>query len=203
MRLVNFAYAQARIQARLAARPTPLDWQMVANSRDFAQAVDASRRGPYADAVTQLGRDSGREAIEAALRRAWAAMVAEVTAWAPATWRPALAWFALLPYLRLDTTGATPGQDWMQGFTERLPGDQRALLGTLAPLTGRFLEGPPNSPAHTAELAATLARLLRTHAQQPAAAFAWLGLVALDLESLRGALLLARLFPAAGTGDVR
>lgn len=214
MRQTGFAYAQTRIQARFAARPSTLDWQLIETSRDFSQALDSTRRGAYADTVTQLGRDSGRDAIEAALLQAWIMMVSEVTAWAPAPWRPALLWFTLLPQLRLVIAGmspplpgaqaidsalksrARPGAAWMTGFKERLPCSSPALMQALEPVTARFLEGPPQPSSHSTELVGQLALLLRSHAQQPAAVFAWLGLVALDLESLRGALLLARLFPA-------
>ena len=41
----------------------------------------------------------------------------------------------------------------------------------------------------------TLVRTLRRHSREPAAAYAYLGLVALDLQRLRGGLLLRRLLP--------
>jgi len=218
MRQAGFAYAQARMQARFADRPTALDWQMIETGRDFSQALDATRRGAFAEAVGGLGRDSDRDAIEAALRRVWAAAVAEVAAWVPAPWRPALEWIALLPHLRLVAdgvppalpgaaaltgaleAGATPDRAWRAGFADRLPRSDPGFRAALAPLTDRFLHGPPRPAADTAALIGRLERLLRRRAQEPVAAFAWLGLLALDLERLRGALVLARLFPAAGEG---
>ncbi|MEF8792460.1 hypothetical protein [Thiohalorhabdus sp.] len=52
--------------------------------------------------------------------------------------------------------------------------------------------GSPNADAHLARI---LRRSLRQHSQEPAAAYAYLGLVALDLQRLRGELLVRRLLP--------
>lgn len=219
MRQAGFAYAQARMQARFAARPEPPEWQMIETGRDLAQALDAAKRTALAPFVARLGRDSARDAVEAGLRQAWADLVAEVAHWAPPAWRAALEWVALLPHLGLADAeatlalpggealaksiedGAPPGAAWQAGLAARLPRGGAAALAPLDPLMTAYLEGPPRALAERRALAGRLERLLRTRAGEPAAAFAFLGLMALDLERLRGALLLARLFPVTGEGE--
>jgi len=220
MRQTGFAYAQTRMQARFATCPTRLDWQIIETGRNLAQAIEAARRGVLSRCVTQLGRDSGRTAIESALRLGWVEMVDELVRWAPSKWRPALMWMVLLPNLRVLAAGippsvpgaaalvdrveagAAPGEAWRQGWIARLPGRQPELHAALAPLTNRFLEGPPQPAVATETLHATLERLFRTRAQEPIAAFAWLGLIALEVERLRGALLLAQMFPGDDSVEV-
>lgn len=220
MRQTGFAYAQTRMQARYADCPTDRDWQIIETGRTLAQALEAARRGALAHCVTRLGRDSTRVEIEAALRRGWADMVDELVHWVPAPWRPALGWMGLLPHLRVVTAGlppalpgaehlaaaveagADPGAAWRREWAARLPGNQAALRATLAPLTGRFLEGPPRPVVETPALRKTLEHLFRARAQEPVAAFAWLGLIALEIERLRGALLLVHLFADDDVAEV-
>jgi len=219
MRQAGFAYAQARMQARFAARPEPAEWQMIETGRDLAQALDAAKRTGLAPFVARLGQGSSRAEIEAGLRAAWAEQVAEVARWVPPKWRAALGWLVLLPHLGLADAemplalpggaalsreieaGAAPGAAWQAGLAARQPRGGAATLEPLAPLFAAYLEGPPRALAERRRLAGQLERLLRARATQPAAAFAFLGLVALDLERLRGALLLARLFAVTGEGE--
>lgn len=231
MRQVGFAYAHTRLQARLAARPLGPDWQLIETSRDFAQALDAVNHGSLARFVSRLGRESTAAEVEDALRQSWAELVAEVVLWAPRKWRAALTWITPLPHLWLAnaTPAATPAatkaatlaatlpgagaldasiseglsvsEAWRAGLAGRLPAPDPALDRALAPLFDRFLEGPPRPAADTADLSDRLERLFRDRAQEPAAVFAWLGLMAITLERLRGALLLARFFPSSNPGD--
>ncbi len=219
MRQAGFAYAQARMQARFAARPEAPEWQMIETGRDLVQALDAAKRTALAPFVARLGRESSREAIEAGLREAWAEQVEEVARWTPPGWRAPLEWWVLLPHLGLadaDTplglpggvalgqainAGARPGAAWQAGFTARLPRGGATALEPLAPLIAAYLEGPPRALAERRVLMRRLERLLRVRAGEPAAAFAFLGLMALDLERLRGALLLARIYPVTGEGE--
>ncbi|GGD43612.1 hypothetical protein [Sinisalibacter lacisalsi] len=219
MRQAGFAYAQARMQARFAARPEAPEWQMIETGRDLVQALDAAKRTALAPSVARLGRESSREAVETGLRKAWAEQVDEVARWTPPAWRAPLEWWVLLPHLGLadaDTPLALPGGDslaqaieagaragaaWQTGFTARLPRGGAAALEPLAPLIAAYLEGPPRALTERRVLKRGLERLLRARAGEPAAAFAFLGLMALDLERLRGALLLARMYPVTGEGE--
>ncbi len=217
MRQVGFAYAHARLQARLAQRPSALDWQMIETGRDFAQSLDAASHGPLARYVSRLGRESDRPAVEDALRQAWADLVAEVASFVPGKWRAALLWITPLPHLRLIEAGRAPklagaealqaaipdgsgaSEAWREGFAARLPAADPGLAAALAPMFDRFLEGPPRSATDTPELSARLETLFRSRPQQPIAVFAFLGLMAVMIERLRGALILAGLFAARDT----
>ncbi|GKY88757.1 hypothetical protein [Sinisalibacter aestuarii] len=219
MRQAGFAYAHVRLQARLASVPSPADWQMIETSRDFSQCLDAASRTSLAGIVARLGRESSRAATEEALRQAWAETVDRVATWVPPAWQPALRWFALLPHLRvieagmpppLDGSpelaeqmarGATISQAWRAGFATRLPARDPAMDTALAPLFARFLEGQPSPASETAALWQHLDRVFRRQAQEPVAALAWLGLMALVFERLRGALLRALLFPARAPAE--
>jgi hypothetical protein len=80
---------------------------------------------------------------------------------------------------------------------ERLADTLRALRGRLVP-PGR--PGAPARPALTAAAEAALIRAFRERPQSGVAALAWLGLVWLDLQRLRGALI-ARRIREAGEAD--
>ncbi len=214
MRQVGFAFAQVRMQARLAERPTSVEWQMIETGRDFAQSLDATTRTSLVPFVTRLGRESDEASIEKALRQSWADLVAEAASWVPKKWRPALLWITALPHLRLVEARRAPelvadeaskaeavgefevSEAWRERLMSRLPVSDPALVRDLAPLFDRFLEGPPRPESDAAALSVHLETLFRTRAQEPVAAFAWLGLMALVMERLRGALLRAVLFPA-------
>lgn len=88
---------------------------------------------------------------------------------------------------------------WRSEWRRRLPDRPRAFLPPLSELETTMVayrravaagEGDPD-----AALERTLVRLLRRHTRQPVASYAHLGLVALDLQRLRRALLLRRLLP--------
>lgn len=71
-----------------------------------------------------------------------------------------------------------------------------ALQHLVAEHLGRMAEadGPERGQQHRDELGAGLVRIFRRHSRSPAAAFAHLGVIALDLERLRGGLLTRALF---------
>jgi hypothetical protein len=207
--------------ARLADQPAAADWQMIETSRDFAQSLDAVNHTALARFVTRLGRESTRASVESALQQAWAELVAELAGWVPGPWRPALRWITPLPHLRLaaaeratgieapEVLAEMPGDEaaisdaWRAEFDARLPGAGPELTQSLAPLFERFLAGPPQPSAQTTALTDHLSATFRIQAQQPAAAFAWLGIMALSFERLRGALLRAMIFPARADREGR
>lgn len=91
-------------------------------------------------------------------------------------WQRALRhWYTLLP--------SRP-----QRFRTALDG----LASALEDYRRAIAAGSPNADAHLARI---LRRNLRRHGQEPAAAYAYLGLVALDIQRLRGELLVRRLLP--------
>ncbi|MEC3862781.1 hypothetical protein VK792_15925 [Mesobacterium sp. TK19101] len=206
MRLAGLAYAQARLQARLAELPSARDWQLIETGRDFGQTLEAARQGALGRYVSRLSRESTAADIEQALRFAWTELVDEVAGWTPARWQASLRWLTPLPHLRLPDARPDPlpaddapetlvSKVWQAEFERRLPTADAGVLGALDPLLRRFLFGP--APAEGAEtVARRLEDLFRTRGREPVAIIGWLGLMALVLERLRGALLRALLFPA-------
>ncbi len=214
MRQTALAYAQVRIQARYAAWPAEAEWQLIETGRGFTQTLDAVKHTGLAPFVARLGNDSDTTAVEHSLCAAWGEQVSETANWAPMRWRPALLWLKPLPHLRLGRAAwppsllstaetrllagddATASSGWQREFTRRLPRPQDSLGEDVNQIWARFTLGPPRSAAYTAALATRLERTIRHRPQEPPALFAWLGLAALTLERLCGALLLARVFAA-------
>lgn len=89
-------YAYARVSARYGARPGEALWQRIEHARDFAAVLDAMRASPLAGWVVGVGADAGAHAVEAAARRRWRQLVAEVAGWMPGAWQPSVLWCAAL-----------------------------------------------------------------------------------------------------------
>ena len=217
MSRAGFAYAQARVHARLAARITPAEWQVLESSRDLGHCLDVAARTAQARAVTRMQGTQDVHRIEAALRAEWRTQVGEVAAWLPQAWRAAVLWFAGLPLLaRADAArGGAPRPAWLAGAGEpeaegrpaaehwleewavRLPAgtDPAALCGALGPLMARYLGGAA-APV-PGDLPVWLVGRIRAEAQSPVAVFAYLGLAALDLERLRGIIAARAVFSMA------
>ena len=93
---IEFAYAQARAQARLGERLTPAAWQLLEASGTLAQYLHAARSTALRDRVRSLTAVSSPHSIERNLRREWRAEVRAAASWVPERWRPAVAWTAWL-----------------------------------------------------------------------------------------------------------
>ena len=128
---IEFAYAQARAQARLGERLTPAAWQLLEASGTLAQYLHAARSTALRDRVRSLTAASSPHSIERSLRREWRAEVRGAASWVPERWRPAVAWTAWLcdlPTLaRLEQGGEI--LSWMADDTQLAPFaiDDRAL----------------------------------------------------------------------------
>ena len=128
---IEFAYAQARAQARLGERLTPAAWQLLEASGTLAQYLHAARSTAQRDRVRSLTAASSPHSIERSLRREWRAEVRGAASWVPERWRPAVAWTAWLcdlPTLaRLEQGGEV--LSWMADDTQLAPFaiDDRAL----------------------------------------------------------------------------
>lgn len=240
---VEFAYA--RVSARYGARPDEALWRRIELLRDFAGVLVAVRASPLAGWVVGVGADAEAHAVEAAARRRWRQLVAEVAGWMPAAWRPAVLWCALLadlpvllhvahggdraPWLAADPVygevsrralkdvdadrsrllaaashGARRVTDtWRAEWQRRLP-CPLAQTGTLAELVAVLdAHARAFAAAHPADgwplrrtLHARVALLFRRAALEPAAAFVYLALAALEYERVRGELLRRCVFPA-------
>lgn len=224
MSRADFAYAQARLHARLAGRLTEADWQRLEASRDLAHCLDAAA-GTQARAFSErLDRGSGPHTIERVMREVWAERIAELAAWLPEAWRAAVAWMMPLPHLARVEAAANGGQSpdwltpertfpdswpelteteavsesWLSGWLARCPDGavRREAQLDLAPVLARYL-GRGHLPPVRADgnLAETLVSLFRSRAQTPVAIFAYVLLTALDTDRLRGILVNRALFP--------
>jgi len=98
-RIVGFAYAGARIQARYGRLTTRPTWERLLRLATAAALVQAARDTPLQPWVAQLDAAADPHQIEAQLRALFRRRVAELAAWAPPDWRPAVEWTELLPDL--------------------------------------------------------------------------------------------------------
>jgi hypothetical protein len=243
----RFAYAQARMQARLGQRISSLDLQRSRAARDLPAYLQQVRSTALARHVGRLAADTDVHEIERRLREQWGATVEEVARWLPADWRPATLWLRWLPYLPALQKLARGGRAaaWtredplLARVVAAVPGRRAGVLGAtvLAPLqravavhgdvTDAWVDQWralwPHEPASRMALEQLLQevvtalradvadagrssadglrtlgqRLLRAFRRRPlspVAAFAWLGLEALDQLELRGAIAMRKAF---------
>jgi hypothetical protein len=241
----QFAYTQARLQARHGARPDARLWHRLASVGDLAGYLDAARRTTLRPWVTGMQAAPASHAIELLLRRRFRGYVDEVAHWLPARWGATVLWVKRLPDLpalqHLLTGAMAPSwmlddpalrglaagnmaerlealrnsdcdrlaSAWLQGtplpaawleqWRRMWPVARGAGSGLayLARLLHKYLQfAPGDQPAQRREmLVPGLLYAFRRYGFQPAAACAHLGLVALDLEMLRGELVVRALFP--------
>ena len=238
----SFAYAQARMQARLGQRISGDDLQRARAARDLPAYLQQVRSTRLARHVGRIAPDTDAHEIERRLREQWGTTVDEVARWQPVDWRPATLWLRWLPYLpalqKLARGGRVPPWTREDPLLARVvaaaPGRRAGLLGgtALQPLQRAVaLHGdvadawldhwrslwPHDQAAHVAlermlrEVVSAVARVdaadsrassadalralgrrflrtFRRHPLSPVAAFAWLGLEALDQLELRGAI---------------
>jgi len=90
---------------------------------------------------------------------------------------------------------------WSLEFKRRLPAHDAASLAPLARLIEQYFAhvlqvGAPEAPRLRQRFEMRLLGHFRRHSTEAAAAFAWLGLTALDLDRLRGELVLRLALPA-------
>lgn len=88
----RLAYVQARLQARYGHRLEEERWRLLEASADLGNYLQAARATPLKPWVLHLTPDSGVHRMERSLRADWKAYVAEIAAWLPGEWGPALAW---------------------------------------------------------------------------------------------------------------
>lgn len=136
--LVEFAYAQARIQARHGARPSETDWQQLDGVADFALYLDQARGTPLAPWVANLGLATPVHELESRLRAALRALIEEVAGWLPRPWVPAARWTAQLlglPLAQQLARGAEV-QPWMRRDESLAPWLVASPAGPAGPLAG-------------------------------------------------------------------
>lgn len=112
---VEFAYAQARAQARHGARLSADTWSLLESSVGLSQFLHHVRGTALAPRVEHVSATTSPHAIERFLRREWHAEVESAAHWVPGRWRPAVAWtarLAELPAAGYLLHGGEP-QPWM------------------------------------------------------------------------------------------
>lgn len=96
---IDFAYAQARVQARLGQRLPEDDWGLLESSLGLPQYLTSLRGTVLARHVRHVSQAASVHEIERSLRTDWRAEVAAVTRWVPERWQAAVEWTGWLPYL--------------------------------------------------------------------------------------------------------
>ena len=94
-----FAYALARLHARIADRPGDHERRRLVAIDDFGHFLQVAARGGFGPWLKNLGTTSGAHAVEYALREAWRGRLDELAGWLPARWRPPVAWLQSAPDL--------------------------------------------------------------------------------------------------------
>ena len=85
-------YAQSRLQARFGERPDESLWQKLEVVPERAAALEIARSSGLGRWVVGIAPHADSHEIEIALRARWRECVAEISAWVPDSWQPALAW---------------------------------------------------------------------------------------------------------------
>ena len=245
----SLEYAHARLWARYGNRPDALAWRRIEHVRALDALLDAVRASSLSVWQAGIGSHSTPHEIERVLRGHWRDLAAEVTAWMPEEWQPAVRWCALLvdlpllqhlarggtapPWLRDDpvhrvladgepagfgtvsgdkalaplaaawTDPDRIGRLWLAEWRRRIPASPRAdnaIIDEVGRALGAHLAAFGDRTVRDGwplrrTLQERLALLFRRAVIDPAAAFIFLALSALDLERLRGEILRRVIFP--------
>lgn len=195
-------FALARIAARRARRPGSAEWQRIDALREFVPALAAARTLGFGDWLSAIDAQADAHQIEAALRDAWHRALDTLSRWMPRRWRPALhccADWIDLPRRRDATrvgTRAAADAAWETALRRTLDAagaDEDPAFARLGRLLLRdrrqFAALPPgNGGLQRAQLESSLLAFLHAAPPGPAVVFAWVALLALEHERLRGAL---------------
>jgi len=99
--VAEFAYGQARIQARHGDRLRDSDWRNLESAQSLSRYLELARSTSLKRFLAEISPDLSAHTIERVLRREVALYAADIAAFAPRRWRPAIAWLAALPLLPL------------------------------------------------------------------------------------------------------
>jgi hypothetical protein len=242
---IDFAYAQARAQARLGERLSETGWRVLESTLGLPQYLASVRNTSLAPLVQHFSTAVSVHAVERALRDEWRAEVAAVSRWVPEPWSSAVAWSAWLAYLdalawlmreeralawmQADTVLATVALNdaaarqaaianapfgalakddsredlrarWYQHWAALCPrtdAEENAGLALLVAGVRRYLGADERQDKRRdarTRLDTLATGLVHRRAEEPAAIFSYLALVALDLQRLRDGILRRALF---------
>lgn len=115
IRTVDFAYAGARIQARYGKRVPAAQWERLRRLGTLDAFLQAARDTGLRPWVLQIDPQADAHQVEAHFRLLFRRRVSELAGWAPAAWRPAIDWVAVLPDLPAiaHRLGGGPAAAWM------------------------------------------------------------------------------------------
>ena len=209
-------YAQARAHARLGQRPDAGAWRRLDEVSGFGPLIEATRTSALSPWVRRLDSDSDHRDVERAFRAELEARIEEVATWAPERWRAAVGWVRWLVDLSSLAAGGDDGAparlvgsreplaEWQRGFSDLLDRaasrSERREIDALSDVVlghlGAMAAAPVDHDGWRSRraLEGALMHLLRAASARPVALFAYLALIALDAERLRGMLLRRRLF---------
>jgi hypothetical protein len=211
----NIEYAATRVQSQHGARPDQVQWRRLEASHDLGQYLEGARGSLFGPWIASLDRHRDVHDIERTLRGAWRHYVRTVAGWHPRRWQSWLIWLEWLPTLGLGTRVA----DYEPAIAKQLPDFELWLTRwrTLRPPaeadTEQYLAAvfkalreyarqnelaSTDSVAPRERLRARLERIFRAAAGTAVATLCHLGLMALDLERLRGGLVNRSLFAGGG-----
>jgi hypothetical protein len=97
----RFAYAQARLQARLGDSMTSGMTEQLHAARDLAGLLAVVRATPLRRYASRLAPGLDPHELERHLRGEWIALVDEIARWQPRKWRASVRWLSWLPSLPL------------------------------------------------------------------------------------------------------
>jgi len=119
-RYTEFAYVQARVQARHGERPTGPEWSQLTSIGSLSHFLQAARKGPLRRWIFELGPHSGIDEMELTLRRHFRYHVLELARWMPPAWRPAVRWVRHVPDLPAlaHLLAGNPAPHWVQDDPE-------------------------------------------------------------------------------------
>lgn len=85
---------------------------MLEATDDLAGYLQAARQTFFREWIHHLAAGADTHQIERSLRQDWEGYCAEVAAWVPAVWRPAVAWLSTIAYLPALAHLAREGPAW-------------------------------------------------------------------------------------------
>ena len=249
----QFAYAQARLQARHGMRPTGQLWRRLASTGDLANFLQQAQQTTLRPWVLGMQATQTSHTLELSLRQQFRRYIDEVSCWLPGNCRavvrqvkrlldlPALQYLLhgetapqwlfedaeLRPFAAEDRVSRLEAMHksdfdylavawqrdvplpvaWLEHWQQQWPASRRFAAGRtyLGRLLRQYLRETREGHAAASELqrqrlVSGLNHAFRRFSFEPAAACAHLGLVALDLEKLRGELLQRALFAETAGG---
>lgn len=159
MQKSDFAYVQARVQARHGSRPGDAAWRHLEAAADLPGYLHGLRETSLRTWVRPLTPAATSHDIEAALRMRWSEYVRRIASFSPIPWRPAISWCSILP--------ALPAIDCLHQ-DDRPP----AWLKKDPALTALDSPAAIDSISHEASPGLRSATILSPQTQQPLAAWA-------------------------------